>query len=159
MQTKMSTRVAVLRTQLGLTVEQFANVIGKSTSTINSLETGRLALSQETAYRIEEMTGVSMQWVLGEGSTEKPFWINQESQRLKWEKSYFELIQTRNVASGLRPAKPAWRLANGITVGGDWLSIYSAADQHGQGSRAIYLMTRFLEDLTKRLGKDDETFL
>lgn len=159
MQSKKSTCVAVLRTELGLTVEQFAKLIGKSISAINSLETGRLVLSEETAYRIQEKIGVSMEWLLDGNPTENPFWINQENQRLPWSKSMFELIQSDNVPSGLRPARPAWRLASAITIVGDWLSIYTAADRQGKGPRATYLMTRFLKNLTELLGKDDEAFL
>jgi transcriptional regulator with XRE-family HTH domain len=153
------TCVAVLRTKLGRTVEQFARLIDKSVSTIHSLESGRLALSQETAIRIEEETGVSMQWLLGNNPSDEPFWINRENQRMPWGKSMFELIQSDNLPSGLKPAKPGWRLPNAITVVGDWLSIYSAADQKGQGSRATYLMRQFLEKLNEALGKDDEAFV
>jgi transcriptional regulator with XRE-family HTH domain len=159
MESMKLTCVAVLRTKLGLTVEQFARLIDKSVSTINSLESGRLALSQETAIRIEEETGVSMEWLLGNNPSDEPFWFNQESQQQPWVKARFELIQSNNLPSGLKPAKPAWRLPNAITVVGDWLSIYSAADQKGQGSRAAYLMGQFLEKLNEALGKDDEAFV
>jgi transcriptional regulator with XRE-family HTH domain len=54
----------VLRQILGLTVEEFAKLIGKSLTTVNSLETGRLKLSEETAFRISQETGVEMHWLL-----------------------------------------------------------------------------------------------
>lgn len=159
MQSKKTTCVAVLRAAIGLSVEQFADLIGKSTSTINSLETGRLALSEETAERIEYKTGVSIQWLLGGNPTEKPYRINHGNQRDEWKKSLFELIQSDNVPSDLKPPRPAWRLAHAITFVSDWLSVYSAAEKRGEGQLAAYLMTRFLKTLTERLGKDDAAFL
>lgn len=58
------TSVARLRLELGLSVEAFAALINKSVPTIYSLESGRLALSQQTAQAISRVTGANIYWLL-----------------------------------------------------------------------------------------------
>jgi transcriptional regulator with XRE-family HTH domain len=56
--------VARLRVFLGEKQEQFAVLIGCSVHTLQSIETGRLKLSEEVARRISVATGVHLRWVL-----------------------------------------------------------------------------------------------
>ena len=68
------TVVAVLRTFLdqahrdagrgGFGQKQLADLVGKSRSTIQSLELGKLDLSKDLAHRISTATGVSLSWLL-----------------------------------------------------------------------------------------------
>lgn len=56
--------VAVLRTFLKLGQGQFAEILGCSVSTIQSVETGRLKLSDGLAMRISDAMKVSVAWLL-----------------------------------------------------------------------------------------------
>ena len=47
-----------------LTQDRFAKLLGRTVATVKSLETGRLALSEELAKRISQVTGVSLPWLL-----------------------------------------------------------------------------------------------
>jgi transcriptional regulator with XRE-family HTH domain len=58
------TTTAVVRSELGMSLQEFADLIGKSPSTVESLEGGRLRLSETTALVISKKTGVSIQWLL-----------------------------------------------------------------------------------------------
>ncbi len=51
---------------MGMTIKDFAQVIGRSTHTVNSLESGRLDLSPELAATISRKTGVFFGWLLDE---------------------------------------------------------------------------------------------
>lgn len=56
--------VAWVREQLGLTQGQLANMIGSSRHTIQSIELGRMALSERFAYALNEATGIRAKWFL-----------------------------------------------------------------------------------------------
>jgi transcriptional regulator with XRE-family HTH domain len=61
--------VAVLRLATGLSAEEFGQLIGKSLSTVKSLESGKLALSELTAAIIANKTDIAMRWLLAEDAS------------------------------------------------------------------------------------------
>lgn len=65
------TTVAVLRLATGLSAEEFGQLIGKSLSTVKSIEAGKLALSMRTAASIAQKTGISLKWLL-DGDVDAP---------------------------------------------------------------------------------------
>jgi len=65
------TTPAVLRSVLGIKDVEMAELLGCSTSTIHSVESGRLKLSDSLALRISLVTGVNVDWLL-DGDTSKP---------------------------------------------------------------------------------------
>jgi hypothetical protein len=66
----------------------------KSVSTVTSLETGRLKLSEETAYDIYRQSGVAMKWLLDSNPKEKPYTIDEvDGSKLPYTKELFERIQ------------------------------------------------------------------
>jgi len=158
MQSTKKTTVAVLRSQMGITAEEFAELIGKSLSAVNSLETGRLALSEETAFRISEETGVVMEWLLDANPDEPPFWFDHaEGYKRPWTREMFEQIQAYKLSPhpSYKDRRPAWRLVRALRSTGRWLSIYSWAEKEEKRELACYLMSRFLDSLAERLGTDD----
>lgn len=66
------TKVTVLRATIGLTVKEFAQLLGRSVHTVNSLESGRLQLSDGLAAKVREKTGVALSWLLDETQTGPP---------------------------------------------------------------------------------------
>src|SRR2546426_12012804 len=56
--------IARLRLLLGKSQREMADIIGCSFDTIQSLELGRLALSESLARRISAATGVHLHWLL-----------------------------------------------------------------------------------------------
>ncbi len=56
--------VARLRVVLGEKQDAFAKLIGCSVQAVQSIETGRLKLSEEMARRISDATGVHLRWLL-----------------------------------------------------------------------------------------------
>lgn len=63
--------LAVLRTTIDEKQDGFASLIGKTVSTVASIESGRLPLSEELAEHIAAETGVNLSWLLA-NKTKKP---------------------------------------------------------------------------------------
>ena len=55
--------VAVLRTTIGLTQKQLGDFVNRAARTIQSIELGKLPLTEELALRIAEATGVDEAWL------------------------------------------------------------------------------------------------
>jgi transcriptional regulator with XRE-family HTH domain len=89
------TTVAVVRQETGLSVEEFADLVGKSVSAIKSIEAGRLPLSERTSADIAQKTGVDMMW-LGHGDPAGP--IPDFTGKL-WTKQTFERVQAGELAN------------------------------------------------------------
>jgi transcriptional regulator with XRE-family HTH domain len=162
MLSQQKTPVAVLRQLLDLSVEEFAQLVGKSVSTVTKLENGQLKLSEETAHTIYKETGVDMGWLLAGNPNEKPYMLHYSGNPMPFEKEAFELIQAEKQKK-TRPEKylknSAHVMIRAISITADWVSIYTAAAEAGRAELAVYLMRKFLNQLVERLGKDDEAFL
>jgi transcriptional regulator with XRE-family HTH domain len=160
MRSFQKTPVAIIRQEIGLSAEAFAELIGKSVSTVTKLETAILKLSEETAYRLSEETGASMQWFLEGDPEAKPYWIDPvDNRRRPWMKQIFELTQSAKEVRIGKKRHPAWHLKNGIDALSDLLSVYLAATEAGREELALYLIEQCSKKLVERLGKDDKAFL
>jgi len=150
------TTVAALRAMLGLSVEEFAGLIGKSVPTIRSLESGRLKLSEETARRIGKETGVSIFWLFEDDPTKEPFVEEHSGIRMPYDKVVYEVVQSKGAESGYTPQEvtPALLHATALRHCGDWLPIFAAAQIAGKGDLAVFLLRRFFAEMTERFGAD-----
>ena len=63
--------LAVLRTTLGLTQREMADLVQRARVTVQAVELGKLPLSEGLAARIAEETGVDVGWLL-DGDPAKP---------------------------------------------------------------------------------------
>jgi DNA-binding XRE family transcriptional regulator len=81
------TTPAVLRSILGIKDVEMAELLGCSTSTIHSVESGRLKLSESLALTMSLVTGVNVMWLL-DGDTSKP--PTCQYQRRPYSRSEFE---------------------------------------------------------------------
>ena len=64
--------LAVLRTLLGLTQKEMAEIAERSRPTIQAIELGKLPLSFDAAQRIHFGTGVSQDWLMANDVTKAP---------------------------------------------------------------------------------------
>jgi transcriptional regulator with XRE-family HTH domain len=143
---------------LGLSVEGFANLIGKSAPTIRSLESGRLKLSEETARRIAKETGVSICWLLEDDPTKEPFVEEPSGIRLPYHKAAYEVVQSQGAESWYTPqdVTPALLHATAVRHCRDWLPIFAAAQKAGKGDLAVFLLRGFFAEMAERFGADYE---
>ncbi len=147
---------------LGLSVEDFADLIGKSVSTIRALEAGlrRLPLSEKTALKISQKTGVAVSWLLGGDVTAQPFSALRDSAGniLPYSKSIFEMISARGRAHVSRvdafELSPAELQVDAIRTSLDWFPILLSAHKRGEADIAIFIMNQYLRDMANRWPKD-----
>ncbi len=90
---KQKTTVSALRQLLGVSLEDFAVVIDKSVSTVASLESGRLKLSQSTALEISKATGVALEWLLSHKPKSEPYSLDAQGNRTPYSKDVYERTQ------------------------------------------------------------------
>lgn len=85
------TNLSRLRLALQMNQSAFASMLGRSLAAIQSLETGRLRLSQQLAGEISSRTGVSPRWLLDNDLEESPYdmvgkpWTTLTYQKLQTE--------------------------------------------------------------------------
>jgi hypothetical protein len=146
--------LAVLRTRLGLGQTEFGDKVGRHWRTIQSIELGKLPLSEKLAERICEETGVNFKWLM-KGNAEAAI-IDERG--LPWKPELFFDAQGKKLLPGgmlgrhyavdllahtvaeLCAAVVAatksrnvraygWRLSNGIAKSVDDLATYPALRQ------------------------------
>src|ERR1700731_675257 len=93
MRSLQKTSVAVLRQMVGLSAEEFGQLVGKSISTMTKLDNGQLPLSEETAQLISIETGVDMRWLLSGNPEEEPYFTDVENGKQPYSKEVFERVQ------------------------------------------------------------------
>jgi transcriptional regulator with XRE-family HTH domain len=153
MRSLRKTPVAVVREELGLSLQEFADLIGKSAATVSSLENGRLRLSERTALAICKKTGVSLTWLLAGDPTFPPvnakggLWAKEDYETQSGEvfKSFGEFTGT---------------MANTFThFYAIMLEAILAKQIRDDPDRAIIILVRseqFLKDLRDEFGADDQ---
>src|SRR5258707_13742526 len=86
--------IAVLRTLLALNQEEFGKEIGLSRRTIQSIELGKLRLTEANALKIEEKTGASIHWLLAGDPSVPPYREDPVTgEKISYTKRDFELIK------------------------------------------------------------------
>jgi transcriptional regulator with XRE-family HTH domain len=161
MRSLKKTPVAVLRNMLELSIDEFGKLVGIAPSSVKSLENGRLALSEKTAFRIKDETGVSVAWLLNGNSKQKPYVERlPDGSSTLYTKERFERIQaTKLEPNDESQEKLELRYDRAIAIITDWLSAYFHADEKGEADLAEYLMRKALEEIVDRFGKDDDGFM
>jgi len=161
-QSAKRTTVAVLRNMLGLSVAEFAKVIGRQVPTVQSLESGRLKLSEKTAQQIALATGIDTAWLLDGDLTAKPVshWAGNDGHPIPYSRTVFELSQSANDESRARYAvtdlSHAQIQIEAISSALDWFPILASAHKRGEGALAIFALREHLRALQKRYGRDDD---
>ena len=155
------TPVAVLRTMLGLSVEEFAELVAIAPSSVNSIESGRLALSEKTALQIGRETGVSVAWLLNGNAKQKPYVTKFPNGPCeKYTPEEFEKIQAAKLAGPAKaPSSNELNLIWAFDTICPWLSVFYKAAQDGQADLAVWLMRQAIIELAERFGENAEAAL
>src|SRR5258706_8726965 len=64
--------LAVLRTLIGFTQKEMAQILECSTATVQAVELGKLKLSLDLAERVHFQTGISTEWLLADDVSQPP---------------------------------------------------------------------------------------
>jgi transcriptional regulator with XRE-family HTH domain len=149
--------VAVLRTMLGLSQEEFGKEINLSRRTIQSIELGNLRLTEENALLIQQRIGVSIHWLLGGDPAVEPYFEDERERRVRYTREMYDELRAAK-ASGLgivRPDTTPSRLHMGaLATVHDWFPILSAARKAGKGDLAVFYLHKFLGEMRQQFGYD-----
>lgn len=146
------TNLSRLRLSLSLNQTSFARLLERSLAAIQSLETGRLALSRQLAGEISSRTGVSPRWLLDNDLDEDPYdlvgkpWTLQTYQKIQAEiphdlKDGDEVFRQRMLELGTqlslaRNLAGLRRVYRALNNGGEALEIGRRVDQFIAGLMA-----------------------
>ena len=95
MKSLLKSSIAVIRNEIGQTVDEFAELLGCSVWTIRRLERNDLELSEKLARKIREQTGAPVEWLLKNDPSLPP----KDSSGLFWSKQLFEVHQGKREAA------------------------------------------------------------
>lgn len=122
-------------------------MLGCSVHTIQSVETGRLELSESLAFRMTNETGVSYSWLLQGDPKETPYTNSYlpGERPMKYTKAVFDRIQARK-------SKAARHISNqqplqGVLLYGWLRSVLGLARRKQKHYIAMYRLERLLRDL------------
>ena len=142
------TTVAVHRSLLGIKVADYSDMIGRKTSYLQGIETGRERLTEELALIIEKQTAVSHVWLLAGNVNNAPFSEAGEPYSLETFKRRRQQIETGNLPRrGFIPGM--------IGVGAE--AIFASANKSGDDSLFRHRYGRALNELEHLFGKDETT--
>lgn len=140
------TTIAQLRAIIGLRAKELADVLGCSVPTINSIETGRLRLSETMAQRICHETGIPLRWLLAGDLSALPMGRDGKP----YSAASFEAHQSRKQrADKLPPVRFAIDFAN---FAGRLRDILAAANKAGGYALTAYKVGRFMDGMERAGG-------
>jgi DNA-binding XRE family transcriptional regulator len=142
--------VARLRVLVGEKQEAFAQLIGCSVHTLQSIETGRLKLSEELARRISAATDVDLNWLRQNDLKAKPRVANT---KLRYARSTFENAQAQR-RLGTPDFIATIALDYLFASYGQFRAIISNAAKRGEGGVVIWKLGRFIDELRQNYGHD-----
>jgi DNA-binding XRE family transcriptional regulator len=154
----LRTTLAVLRSELELSQEEFGKLISRSRPTIQAIELGKLRLTEDLAAKISAETGISARWLL-EGDPDKPM-INDGSWGPgdnRYNKGLFEHVRATAQAMAKDPGHKRYlrqqkRDAQSLEMCSQWFGILAAARKDGKQEVAEYLLSQFIDQMKKRFG-------
>jgi transcriptional regulator with XRE-family HTH domain len=151
--------LAVLRQIIGLGQKELAQRVGKSTSTIQAIELGKLKLSEDLAAKIEEQTGVNSLWLLY-GDPTNPI---KNKSGARYRKDDYELARAKH--SPLPEGTNQWPSVSAFTIAQGFAEriarVLAAADRLNPSMQnvASFRIKDCIEEMEKKFGKPPADYL
>jgi transcriptional regulator with XRE-family HTH domain len=151
--------LAVLRQIVGITQKELANLVGKSAATVQAIELGKLALSEELAAKIENQTGVSSDWLL-DGDVTRPI---ENALGASYLKDDYELARAKSSKLPAHVDETSMEMCHvaGL-LNGERLGRILAAAARVEPSKfqvAMFLANQWLEEMEQKFGKPSDDYL
>jgi len=140
--------LAVLRLKLGLGQKELADLVECSRPTIQSIELGRLPLSDKLADRVSRETGVDLAWLKNNNVKKPP--LDYEGYR--YTRDVFERVQADSAMKDEHMSDAIARLAL-VMHTARLAGLLLAAYKSGEFSLCSYRLSKALDDLEERFGK------
>lgn len=159
------TNVAKLRIQLGEKQDGFAQLIGCSIHTLQSVETGRLKLSKSLATKISAVSGVHVDWLL-KNLRSAPFAAVPDIRfrnfkgrmvRIRGERepytheTFLRAQKLQKIPEFIGIMIPDYM----FSFYGQMRAIFNSAAKNGLAGAAILTTARWLENLRRQFGHDN----
>jgi transcriptional regulator with XRE-family HTH domain len=173
MKSMLKTPVAVVRNRIGLSVEEFAHLLGCARGTIQRLERNDLKLSDKLARRIQDETAAPADWLLKNNPSLEPIipggliWSEEMYQVHQGQKQSAEVAhQLLGKVNYTRlPARQRQEKSHAIarylaaTARADIHSFLAAAILKGdhEFEKAVLVLNRFKTRMEKEFGSDEPT--
>jgi transcriptional regulator with XRE-family HTH domain len=146
--------LAILRTLIGFTQKEMAQILECSVPTVQAVELGKLKLSLDLAQRINFQTGVSTEWLLADDISQPPV----SSQGKPYVKALFEERQTTLLSpkkSGVGALAELWDIRGMFIKNVKVLSIlYTEAYKQGKVPTVFYKILMSTKELfEKEIGE------
>lgn len=141
------TRAAVLRSIIGIKVPEMAELLQCSTATIQSIESGRLKVTDIMAFKMYDQTGVSIQWLQG-GDAKRPM----TAEGKPYTRAAYERVQ--NAKALPDPQRTLFFKEAYITFIIRLRAILAHAEQKGDVFIPVAKTGRFLTSLAQEHVKD-----
>jgi len=149
--------LAVLRTLIGLTQKEMAQLLDCSTPTIQAIELGKLKLSLDLAQRVQFQTGVHPEWLLADDTSKPPV----SGQDTPYTKATFDEMQAALMSpkrSGTGTLVEFWRDRGMFMKNVKLLAIlYAEAYKRGKVPIVFYKCIMATKELfEKEIGEDEK---
>jgi transcriptional regulator with XRE-family HTH domain len=148
--------LAVLRHITGISQKEMAALVGRTPATVQAIELGKLALSEQLALKIALETGVAVRWLLNGDPSVAPFSDDRpifSDETGNFSKADFERRRADRAAG-----RSGWSeliFFPGV-AGARVTAIEHAAVEHPNRNIAAYRISKFLEGLEKEFGLSKE---
>lgn len=145
------TKIAKLRRVCGLDQKEFAKLIGRSVSTIQSLESEKHELTEELAKEIAQQTGASLDWLMFAPSDVEAEDIKGRPFTRQWFEEFTKIPVSKRPVVTAKDA-PYFPGKFGASIE----AALANARANKQGASAAYSILRFTRGLMERFGCDNE---
>ncbi len=149
--------LARLRLFLDLRQQEMATVAGCSRDTIQSIELGRLSLSEELARRISAATGVHFRWLIENDleaeiitSTGAPYEHGDDT------RTHYDHAQSLKKRGEFDPLMLQMSEDYAVAFYGQIRAVLSSAVKREVGEVAVWKMATFLDQCRERFGHDEK---
>ena len=142
------TTVAVLRSIVGVKVQEMSEILGCSVATINSLEIGRLNLSVLMAQKIVHETGIALRWLLYGDVSAPPV----TAHRKPFTRETFDITQAKKIHYD--KVIPLHFATDFVNFAGRLRGILASANRAGNYFMPAYKVGKFLDALARECGDD-----
>jgi transcriptional regulator with XRE-family HTH domain len=146
--------LAILRQITGCQQKQFAELVGKSTRTIQAIELGQLRLSEKLAERISFETGIYLPWLLEDDVTCPPFSRNMQRYTREYFERYRAVVEDNGGFDNTENAEIQIRFLLSSELA-EIMATAIASKKSGSMALFSYKTSRALRQLAKEFGAEE----
>lgn len=146
------TKLAKLRRACGLDQRAFAQLIGRTLSTVQSLEAKKHQLTEELAREVAECTGASLNWLLFGAEDSEPLDNAGEPFTQQWFEAFNDFEGEAHIPILPDEETPYFPGDFGAVIE----AVLASARRKKKGITAAYAIHLFAQSLAREFGSDEQ---